>query len=380
MSNSGSVVPWRRANVRHTSNELYVDIIEKISAVMAPSGRPIHALAQGTIAFTSKVSGVPDLLLTLSALGGKTAVDRTIDLPMFHPCVRLTHWRDRPGELSFIPPDGKFILAGYEADLLPPQSLESSTNKPNLQLPATVEVRTSLGPTGAGFEVKLAVSPRFLPSPTAPTSGPTCPLARTGLGARLGASSPAFGSSGTSVQPTIEDIVVSVPFPAGVRNITDLRPSKGEAQYSPGDASIEWSIASRDIASLASSGGATLRCTVVGALNANGEEGGGAGSDIRSDTLDYDDEPYQAPAEASREKNSKQDDDGRNARLVEQNAILMPSAATLSFAVKGWLASGIKVESLNINTKASRGLGAGVTPYKGAKYSTVSRAGVEARC
>jgi AP-3 complex subunit mu len=52
----------------------------------------------------------------------------------------------------------------------------------------------------------------------------------------------------------------------------------------------------------------------------------------------------------------------------------------LSFSVKGWLASGLKVESLLVDTKKSRGLGAEVKPYKGVKYLTVSKEGVEVRC
>ncbi len=146
VSNSGSAVPWRRANVRHTSNELYVDVLEKVSAIMAPSGRPISALVYGTIAFTSKVSGVPDLLLSLNGPGGKVAVDKIVNMPMFHPCVRLAHWRDKPGELSFIPPDGKFILASYEVDLLPSPAFSLTSQTNHLQLPASVEMRTCLGP------------------------------------------------------------------------------------------------------------------------------------------------------------------------------------------------------------------------------------------
>ena len=58
----------------------------------------------------------------------------------------------------------------------------------------------------------------------------------------------------------------------------------------------------------------------------------------------------------------------------------MPSSAMLSFGVKGWLPSGVKVESLNVDQKKSRGLGEGVKPYKGVKYLCVSRGGVEVRC
>jgi AP-3 complex subunit mu len=58
---------------------------------------------------------------------------------------------------------------------------------------------------------------------------------------------------------------------------------------------------------------------------------------------------------------------------------LMPRTIAASFAVKGWLASGIKVGSLVVDTKRSKGLGDGVKPYKGVKYLTVSKNGVERR-
>ena len=59
--------------------------------------------------------------------------------------------------------------------------------------------------------------------------------------------------------------------------------------------------------------------------------------------------------------------------------ISMPRSILVSFGVKGWLASGIRVESLNVDTKKSKGLGEGVKPYKGVKYLTVSKRGVERR-
>jgi AP-3 complex subunit mu len=38
------------------------------------------------------------------------------------------------------------------------------------------------------------------------------------------------------------------------------------------------------------------------------------------------------------------------------------------------------VESIQLDQRKSRGLGEGVKPYKGVKYLTVSRGGVEIRC
>ena len=86
---TGSPVPWRRANVRHTSNEMYVDIVETLEVTLSPSGRPLAAMAHGTIAFTAKVSGIPDLLLQLGCSGG---IQNAVSLPVFHPCaVSYTH-------------------------------------------------------------------------------------------------------------------------------------------------------------------------------------------------------------------------------------------------------------------------------------------------
>ncbi|KAI9805637.1 MAG: hypothetical protein M1833_005129 [Piccolia ochrophora] len=373
---TGSQLPWRRANVRHTSNELYVDILESLSVTIAPSGRPLAAFANGSIAFTSKISGVPDLLLTLSAPGGKASVERAIELPVFHPCVRLARWREKPGELSFVPPDGRFVLAGYEVDLLPSFPEKASFNTPiNLHLPVSLQIRTNLGPTGADFEARLTLSP-----PASATNTAT-PPSRPAFPSRLGTSSPAFG--GSTNAPSLEEIAVKIPVPPLVRNLSELRTSRGEAHYAPGDHVIEWRLPTKD----STSGVATLRCTVVGVAPGTGDTDSSTIADPvpLPSTYAYDeDTPYQssgpsaAPAAPTPAPATTQQT--RDERRAAANASLMPSSATVSFAVKGWLASGIRVESLVVSTRTSRGLGEGVRPYKGVKYLTVSKEGVEIRC
>jgi hypothetical protein len=59
---------------------------------------------------------------------------------------------------------------------------------------------------------------------------------------------------------------------------------------------------------------------------------------------------------------------------------MMPTSASVSFSVRGWLPSGLRVDSLVIDPQRSRGLGENVRPYKGVKYLCVSRRGVERRC
>jgi AP-3 complex subunit mu len=383
MTSQGSAIPWRRNNVRHTSNELYVDIVESLSVTFAPSGRPLAAFANGSIAFTSKVSGVPDLNLNLST-GGKGAgmgnrgdqLRSIMERVVFHPCVRLNRWKG-DGSISFVPPDGRFALCGYEADLLGPDSplTTDSRSAPKLDLPANIVISTGSGAMGNEFEVRLT-----LPSSTrsAATASLQSNLSNPG---RPGAFRSALASENKG--PAVEELAVRIPMPQAARNLSDIRPTKGEAHWSPADGSVEWRISSKDVATI-SSAGAVLRCTVQVPLTDEDdeEEDNGIMNRMTATTYDYDDDTpssYQAQSTASKSRSN-----GAAATSgigkAEKNRELMPTAAMLSFSVKGWLASGLKVESLVIDTKKSKSLGAEVKPYKGVKYLTVSKEGVEVRC
>lgn len=353
-------LPWRRANVRHTSNELYADIVETLTVTLAPSGRPLAAFANGTIAFTCKVSGVPDIVLNLTSPSGKHNLGGIMDLPVFHPCVRLARWKERPGELSFIPPDGRFILAGYEVDLLPFTGGQGG----NLKLPVNIEIKTGLGPVGADFEVRLHVNKMMLSS-----GGPS-----SSSSSQYGRGGPHSGSPGA---PLLGELVIKVPLPADVRNLSEIRPSKGDASYNPGEKLLEWHVPTKELPSSTSYFG--LRCTVVGQLPDKDEQeldpsGFGFGAEYTYN------EPYQSASSKTREEAAAGDEEERDAKKVAQNKMLMPTSASVSFSVKGWLASGIKVESIMIDPRKSKGLGDGVKPYKGVKYLTVSHGGVEIRC
>ncbi|KAK4159329.1 Adaptor complexes medium subunit family-domain-containing protein [Cladorrhinum sp. PSN259] len=364
-------LPWRRANVRHTSNELYADVIETLSVTLAPSGRPLAAFANGTIAFTCKASGVPDVLVTLTGPSGKHNLKSIIDLPVFHPCVRLAKWQEQPGLLSFIPPDGRFTLAGYEVDLLPFTDGKPSNNA-NLKLPVTLEIKTGLGTAGSDFEVRLQLHKVGLGSQSANRGG--------GAGAR------GFGQlpqPGTPASPSIHDVAVTIPLPADVRNLPEIRPSKGDATYNPGDRVLEWTISNKELAQGISS--YALRCTVVGQLSSDENDDDPTGFGFNASggrDYSYDDgQPYQASAAVTTKAEKPIEGEEEKAeRKTAQNKILMPSSASVSFTVKGWLPSGLKVESIIIDPRKSRGLGDNVKPYKGVKYLTVSKGGVEVRC
>lgn len=293
-----------------------------------------------------------------------------MDLPVFHPCVRLNRWRDRPGELSFIPPDGRFILAGYEVDLLPfTGGKTGNISSNNLKLPISLEVKTGLGSSGSDFEVRLQVSKVH----GTPSSSSASNLGKGGGLARAGGS-----VAGTPASPSLNDLIVTIPLPDDVRNLSEIRPSKGDASFSPGSRVLEWHVPTKDLVGPTSYFG--LRCTVVGTIvNNDDEDFDPNGLGLNTD-FSYN-EPYQSSPARPGKKDDKQADDGeKDLRKVAQNKILMPSSASVSFSVKGWLASGLKVESILLDSRKSRGLGEGVKPYKGVKYLTVSKGGVEIRC
>jgi hypothetical protein len=174
---------------------------------------------------------------------------------------------------------------------------------------------------------------------------------------------------------------VSVPLPADVRNLSDIRPTRGDATYNPGDRALEWTISNKELAQGTAS--FVLRCTVVGQMTEEDEESDptGFGFGTSANAYSYD-ETYQSSSPVAKSAKAAVDVSGadRDERRAAQNKMLMPSSASLSFAVKGWLASGIKVESIHLDPRKSRGLGEGVKPYKGVKYLTVSKGGVEIRC
>ncbi len=249
LNNGGPAIPWRRANVRHTSNELYVDAVETLHVLLAPGGLPLRAVAHGALVFTAKVSGVPELLLSLSVPRGGAAA--ALRLPVFHPCVRLARWRERPGELSFVPPDGRFVLMAYEADLLAAGRRKGA----GLALPASVAVIVA----APAFTVHLTLHPLPLLAPPQPAGFSSA--AAAGIASSPSASSTGSGAaSGTSAAPSLSDVVVRVRIPPGVRSLGHRRPPRGTAGWAPGDEELEWRVGSRDAAALCSPGrGAAAR-------------------------------------------------------------------------------------------------------------------------
>lgn len=259
-------------------------------------------------------------------------------------------------------------------DLLPPDHLMSKQPS-NLKLPVSLEVKTGLGPTGSEFEVRLILSP---PLPTQGSSNSASSSLSSIRNSRVGGGSsggPSFGGNSTP-KSNLEGLRVSIPLPAEVRNLSEVRASRGDTKYAPGAETLEWVIPVKE----AGSGTATLRATCIGHSDDVEEED-------EADTFKFslydgaDAGGYQTSGSPrKREVKEVPVEQERDMKKVARNKLFMPSSARVSFGIKGWLASGLRVEGLIIDQRKSRGVEGGMKLFKGVKYLTASRGGVEVRC
>ncbi|KAG7704100.1 hypothetical protein KL911_004389 [Ogataea haglerorum] len=164
---SGNEIPWRKVNVKHTQNEMLVDLVERISWIVpaskspkpaygastyynlglsAKKSRPVMAAMDGTVYFNSSLSGVPTVQLVLNLN------KHDLGVPSFHRCVDTEIWSKSPGVVQFIPPDDKFMLMKYKINLL---ETETPVNVWNYMGPVDVELVGGLGVERNEFEIKL---------------------------------------------------------------------------------------------------------------------------------------------------------------------------------------------------------------------------------
>eukprot|EP01031_Cornospumella_fuschlensis_P038012 gene38012-46184_t len=119
-----SFMPWRRGqSVHHATNEIYLDIVEELDAVLDRGGALLACEVHGSVEAVCRLSGLPDLTLTFN-------YPQLVRNCALHPCVRLGRF-EKEGVLSFVPPDGAFTLMRYRlarpaAALLLPLSCQPS--------------------------------------------------------------------------------------------------------------------------------------------------------------------------------------------------------------------------------------------------------------
>mmetsp|Transcript_12390 Transcript_12390/g.45167 ORF Transcript_12390/g.45167 Transcript_12390/m.45167 type:complete len:440 (-) Transcript_12390:1427-2746(-) len=120
-------VSWRKRGIVYKVNELYLDAIEKVSALLTPSGDMLYGSVVGVITMNTRLSGMPECKLGLNdklLMGGEDGGtgqaagnynakrDVSLDSLKFHQCVKLRNYETNK-EVAFVPPDGEFELCNY---------------------------------------------------------------------------------------------------------------------------------------------------------------------------------------------------------------------------------------------------------------------------
>lgn len=137
-----NAVSWRSEGIRHKKNELFLDVIERMSYLIGIDGSVLQSEVRGALRMRCFLSGMPEIKLGLSRQFGVDPADLR-----FHQCARLARLEaDRT--LSLIPPDGESELVSY---------VWSSFARP------PIEVKTVVAPCpGSGrTEFSVWVKPSF---------------------------------------------------------------------------------------------------------------------------------------------------------------------------------------------------------------------------
>lgn len=170
------VVSWRPEGIHHTSNEVFMDVIETLNVTVSSAGSVLRSEIVGQILCRTALTGMPELTLGLNEMfnesfrGERQQRGREqgeIEDIKFHQCVRLGRF-EQDKTISFIPPDGKFDLMTYRvsSNVRPPVWADCIIEQRASRLEFVVKVRTQLKSrlTAKNVVIKVPV----LPDVTAP--------------------------------------------------------------------------------------------------------------------------------------------------------------------------------------------------------------------
>lgn len=193
-----SSMPWRKAGVKYAQNDIYLDIIEEVDAIVDRNGQVVSSEVSGSVQGNSRLSGIPDLSLSF--------VDPdVIDDCSFHPCVRYNRF-ERDRVVSFVPPDGAFELMRYRVNtavnVVPPVYVT-----PNI-------VMADEKNAGHG-RISIQVGQKATSSLCVPGGG--------------------------KGQPLIEEVGLEIPFPRCVKTAT-LTATVGTVLYDEASKVAKWTI------------------------------------------------------------------------------------------------------------------------------------------
>lgn len=192
--NALSSISWRRKDAQYVQNEVICDCVERLNCIVDSGGRTIRCQVRGVLYYRCFVNGTPDITLEFNT-------PSLLVNPSFHPCVRTKTW-DTSSVLSFIPPDGSFILMEY--------SLNENTN---VNVPIYCKPIITYNEEGGSVEgrIECMVGTRFAP---VVDHKPFLPL---------------------------DNIHLYIPFPESV-SMVSFTVNTGSALFDPATRKLKWDI------------------------------------------------------------------------------------------------------------------------------------------
>ncbi|KAK7392102.1 hypothetical protein VNO78_20529 [Psophocarpus tetragonolobus] len=153
-----SCVPWRTAEPKYAKNEVYVDLVEEMDAIINRDGSLVKCEIYGEVQVNSRISGFPDLTLSFTN-------PSILDDVRFHPCVRFRPWESHQ-ILSFVPPDGQFKLMSYRVRKLKSTPIyvkpQLTSDGGTCRLNVLVGIRNDTGKTIDSVTVQFQLPPFIL--------------------------------------------------------------------------------------------------------------------------------------------------------------------------------------------------------------------------
>lgn len=147
-SSDATVVPITQIDSKG-SNELFLDLFEKISCLFNSNGNLINSSIDGFIQMKSYLKNRPELKLVLSeeiVVGKQTSYSSGIQIDdcNFHQCVNTKDFLTQK-TLFITPPDGEFIAMNYRitTDFAPPFKFYTYTEESPYKLEIKIRIQSN---------------------------------------------------------------------------------------------------------------------------------------------------------------------------------------------------------------------------------------------
>ena len=225
---TSSASPWRKTGVRYATNELYLDLHERLDVVVdGRNGVLQHAEVYGEAMCNCMLSRMPRLTLTFTH-------PHIIEDCSLHVCASKDRW-ERDRVISFVPPDGKFELFTYRIArtnqipiyVTPNISFVASSSNTQPSSSSAGENGNNGSSGGGGAVVDV-------------TDGDGSATAHQQGGGGIGHVSVTLGARPTEGRP-VEEVSVRIPLPSSTLS-TSLTASVGSVVHDAQSQEVRWTI------------------------------------------------------------------------------------------------------------------------------------------